>query len=529
MKKRSAHFSTEQLQAILSPAPSRSPHSLRALFSYCFTSIAPSSLWAIFSRPSRSLRTLEQFARAWSEAESDPEIAHSDEGAMGMDRRANQSSERMRRATGRLAKWWLGYEWINAVVMLFLLFSFTFNLHASTDLEPLVIESGSAEYNGHEILLSGDVDVKHALGKITSKNLSVFSSEDCEKKGDLSQLQVNDNVTIHLQGGGKLECQKAHVDSIGLRGLFYGDREHPEVIYSQGSPETPALLIKSSQMQLNLARQQGSKSLFVRQIEANHHVKGAMSVPSQQKTEFNTDALIWDEKAQTLTLKGHVRVNQEGKLTIKTDNKVSISQILKEGKKEIGIIQSPKETEIVYYDEKNGPSHKITCHGPLTIDHEHMQTWMSSPKNDLGNIIQDKQVYFEDPSGDLYADEIVLKYTKNGQQLQLSKVVLEGNVKMLNRFDGHLKESSSVLHYALADKVEYTPSRGEILLTSQEGHRVLFFDKVNKVQMSAPTLKVIRPGPNRKESIQGLGDVRFTFIDGELNQLKSHFPLEDSQ
>jgi hypothetical protein len=66
-------------------------------------------------------------------------------------------------------------------------------------------------------------------------------------------------------------------------------------------------------------------------------------------------------------------------------------------------------------------------------------------------------------------------------------------------------------------------------LAGVNGNRVLFFDKVNNVQMSAPSLKVRHDSSTQKDSIQGLGDVRFTFIEKELEQLKEHFRLEESQ
>ena len=81
------------------------------------------------------------------------------------------------------------------------------------------------------------------------------------------------------------------------------------------------------------------------------------------------------------------------------------------------------------------------------------------------------------------------------------------------------------MQYALADELEYQPHSQEIVLKAQEGNRVLFFDKINGVQMSAPGLKIHHDSMKRKDTVQGIGDVHFTFVEKELEQLKKRFHL----
>jgi hypothetical protein len=149
------------------------------------------------------------------------------------------------------------------------------------------------------------------------------------------------------------------------------------------------------------------------------------------------------------------------------------------------------------------------------IDHEKSITTLDSLKDEKGEVIEGKQVFFEDETGDMYADRICLNYEWKEKKLIPSAIFLEGRVKILNRFDGHLKESGTVLQQALADRVNYDPISQEIILTAFEGNRVLVFDKVNRVQMSAPSLRIRKEKNGRKNSIQGIGDVRFTFIEKE--------------
>lgn len=256
------------------------------------------------------------------------------------------------------------------------------------------------------------------------------------------------------------------------------------------------------------------------------HIEQGKKPP--QNIQFSADSLIWNDEAQFLNLKGHVNVKQDEVAQINTEHEVIINQAQVDGKKVLRSIVSPQETTMTYQDKMKELTHTILCYGQLVVDHERLITTMQSPKDEFGKTPLDKQVYFEDALGDMYADHVQLYYSWQDRELVPAKIVLEGHVKLLNRFDGHFQESSSILQYALADHVAYFPASQEIVLSGQNGNRVLFFDKVNNVQMSAPALKIRRDEQNQKSSVQGIGDVRFTFIEKELNQLRQRFSLDEN-
>jgi hypothetical protein len=81
-------------------------------------------------------------------------------------------------------------------------------------------------------------------------------------------------------------------------------------------------------------------------------------------------------------------------------------------------------------------------------------------------------------------------------------------------------KTKAFLEYALADVVEYSPQTKEVQLSALNKGRVLFFDKVNNLQISAPALKIKRDAVTQKDSIQGVGDVRFNFVKHELDKMK---------
>lgn len=248
-----------------------------------------------------------------------------------------------------------------------------------------------------------------------------------------------------------------------------------------------------------------------------------------QTLEFSANELTWDDQRQTLQLKGDVNIIQNETVRVQTPFQISIAQAIINGKRTLRSIQAPEQTQISYLDAKKKNMHRIYCPGPLMIDHERQIMTLQGSPNQSGQIEESRQVYLEDMLGEMYADRVHMNYTWEGRQLVPEKITLEGHVRLLNRFDGHPEESGSVLHYALADQVDFTPKQQEMILTSSTGNRVLFFDKVNNVQMSAPSLKVRHDVTTQKDSIQGLGDVRFTFMEKELEQLKQRFRLEQEK
>lgn len=244
-----------------------------------------------------------------------------------------------------------------------------------------------------------------------------------------------------------------------------------------------------------------------------------------QALAFSAKELTWDDQQQNLLLKEQVDVTQNESLHIQTSHELSISQAIVEGKKTLRFLRSPKDTRICYSDVKKDLAHQIYCPGPFLIDHERQEMTMQGLFDPVGEGSQGEQVEIKDMLGEMYADRVTLYYQWQDHQLVPEKMILEGHVRLMNRFDGHRGEAGSILHYALADRVECFHKQQEMLLISGNGNRVLLFDKVNNIQMSAPSLKVRHDSASQKEVIQGLGDVRFTFIEKELEQFKSHFPF----
>lgn len=384
-----------------------------------------------------------------------------------------------------------------------------------------------------------DVAYLHDLKETKGKNLPHPSFEIKSTKMTLDLIKENDSQT----SSSRTLVQRIEADQ-NVR--IHYERDHlllADHAFYQRLPHTPSsragilTLVSNGNPPLCKMTNLNGDQLAAKMIQLDtekrqlwlEHPKGTLyfrnQSPTVQTLEFSALELIWDDLQQNLLLQGQVNVIQNGALRIHTDNQLSISQTLFNGKKSLKSLYSPTNTHIFYKDAQKGIERKIYCPGPFHIDHVKKEMTMQSISPTNQEHDRNSQVYVDDVLGEMYANHVHIKYEVENRQMLPSHMLLEGNVRLINRFDGHVEESGSILHYALADRVEYDPKEKELILISENGNRVLFFDKINNVQMSAPSLKVRRDASTDKDVIRGQGDVRFTFIDKEFDQMKRYFPL----
>jgi lipopolysaccharide export system protein LptA len=258
--------------------------------------------------------------------------------------------------------------------------------------------------------------------------------------------------------------------------------------------------------------------------------KGSLSLHKQQNSTdpiyFSGDTLVWEELKNLLTLKGNVIVSQEGFGQMTNDDEVLITQHIVNEEKELKSIESTGTTVLIFQDALDALSHTLNCHGKVYVDHERLLTLMESPRDASGNVLEGKQLSFQDIMGDIYADRMRVDYKMIDQSLSPSKLNLEGHVRILNRFARDSSHKENFLQYALAENVEYSPDAKEVILSTKSKNRVLFFDKMNNLQVSAPSLSIRRDAATKKELVQGRGDVRFSFIKRELDEIYKQLKIE---
>lgn len=253
-------------------------------------------------------------------------------------------------------------------------------------------------------------------------------------------------------------------------------------------------------------------------------VDGGSRNSSAKGVDFSADTLVWNMASDRIFLRDNVHIDQAGLGSLSTAGEVRISQQVHAGKKQLSTLETEGKTVIVF-KVADGKAHTLTSYGLVTVDHIQLCTTMNSPKNSKGRVRGDDQVSFVDSQGEVCADKAVLSYAVIDDKVVLSKVKLEGNVRLRD----HHGENGDTLHYTVADFVEYNPQAKEMIFTAKAKRRVLFYDKVNNLQISAPALKISRDAVTDKESIKGIGDVRFSFIDQEYAQLRNKFKLDPTE
>lgn len=255
-------------------------------------------------------------------------------------------------------------------------------------------------------------------------------------------------------------------------------------------------------------------------------LNGSKVEPQRERIDFSSDTLIWEDQKNTLTLREHVNIHQTGMGSLVSDKDVKMIQESIDGKKRLCGIESTGTTILTYVEEEKDISHALTSYGTAFVDHKNLVTVMDSPRDSNGNVLPDKQVFFQDYMGEIYADKLIINYVIQDRAMKPVKLSLEGNVRMLSRCAVDPECKGDFMQYALADFVEYSPQAKEIQLKAQNENRVLFFDKVNNLKVSAPALKIRRDEATKKESIQGVGNVRFTFLKQEQDAITKQFHLD---
>lgn len=124
----------------------------------------------------------------------------------------------------------------------------------------------------------------------------------------------------------------------------------------------------------------------------------------------------------------------------------------------------------------------------------------------------DSSVHFQDVKGRMFAKSAVFDLTSQ-------ECILVGDVKMIHR-EGPLEQ------FAIAERVILSKEKKEARFFAQKGGKVLFYDRVNRLQMSAPQINIVKDPVTNQDAVKGVGKVRFHFKDEEYERLRQYFLLE---
>jgi len=414
------------------------------------------------------------------------------------------------------------------------------------------ISSKKATYDGNALVLKGDVELDHALGKLSSGNARL---EKEEKDGPFSSISLREDVLISLKNLGKISCETADLNFVSLTGKLLPQMGNLIKFVNLG-PDNFTLM--SQEADLELAKQ--ADSYKVTKIHANGTVQvqygsdftldadratySSDEVPyvyaepncrlvhvddvieaekvelflgtstavliepkgllQPQGIKFTCHKMIWENEPQLLTLQGDVSVVEEGIGTLNCEEEVEIHQKKEAGKWILSSMVAKGKTELAYAlgaDTK----HMLVCYGKMRLEQNKLT--LESPQNHPIEYFHDQMKLCSDHAQINYID-------KSAEKLQL-----DGNVQLQIAEDGN--------RCATADQFVYLPAEEKMILSSKDGANVLFWDKEQQLSISAREVHISRA--DQKETIKGVGNVRFAFSNTENTLLKNLFPFYEGK
>lgn len=337
--------------------------------------------------------------------------------------------------------------------------------------ELTILGSDNVDYNGETMVLSGGVDLENDFGEIKANEVILYPA-DKESKLKFGSVELVGDVQFTIKGNGTIVSDTAKMDFIKKEGAFYGKDASSYVVYTETLKGGVPIEVRGHRMTFELLSDKEGQFAMKRIL-----IDEDVTIGYKDNLIISGDSGVYDCQTFTFTLRPNLE-NHEC------------------------IIRNPTD------------EFTLRCPGEVIVDKKnHRITLISGASEDS------KQIYYNDGTGRAYANLVVLEYN---DAMEPKKISLIGNVKIMNR-EGVLTQ------YILADRADYTFENLQMNFTADKGNRVVLYDRPNNLQVSAPGLKITRNPETKKDSIQGLGDVRFKLIEEEIEMLRKNFLLDKNQ
>lgn len=251
-----------------------------------------------------------------------------------------------------------------------------------------------------------------------------------------------------------------------------------------------------------------------------------MLLLSFEGTVFSDEKRVYvqAEKAsyrkESLILEGDVLVEQHLRRLTSTYAEVILGS---DSADDLGAIRAVKcqgHTHLTFTDDETDLERILECFGGIYLDNENSQVYLYSPEDADGN---GEQVLFRDLLGEISGNEMLLDFIYEDSKPTLISLSVEGDVRILNKKS---ELGLDQIQYALADTADFNFRTQELTLKSSDETGVLFFDKINNMQMNAPEIIVKRDRYEQIESVEGIGTVRLVFDESELERMNNTFHMK---
>lgn len=396
-------------------------------------------------------------------------------------------------------------------------------LHCSSaDLDFNTLKGTLSASEGEKVVYTDMLKGKEALLKMVCNRIDLEMSKigyDGKKSDyDLDSLVAKDDVAIDYKGDFTLFADHATYNKVSSTSShsFQGIvRAYPKDPQSQCRLAHEGDIIDADTVSLDLT--QSSFSL--------EHPKGVISssfIPNLQggAVRFEADQLTWLNEKNTLTLKGPVYLEESTLGTVAADTEIQLVQSKNQGKSFLNSLSSKGKTTLEYQDAATKTAHKLISYGTLFLDREHLHGTIESPVIN-GEIPEDLQIYYEEERIAVHADKAALEYSIVGNSFQPVSLALKGNIRLFSR------DTSQPRRCGIADRLLYSPSTRTLILAANPSKKVLFWDEQESIRMSANEIHITFDPVTQRESVKGVGNVKFAFSIDENNLLKKLFSFYD--
>jgi hypothetical protein len=242
-------------------------------------------------------------------------------------------------------------------------------------------------------------------------------------------------------------------------------------------------------------------------------------LPKLQKEpmRFSADHLIWDHITNTLSLRGHIQIQEEslGVLTALED--LQLIHSTGKGKSLLKAIHAQGPTTLTYKDPSFSQPHKLVSHGKMDIDRSKLLATLDSPEKE-GRVPIEKQIYYEEEEIGVFADRAVLEYSESEDLLHPVSLNLKGNIRLFSH------DPKQPPRCGIADRLNYSLTTRTLILAANPGSRVLFWDESQGLRMSASEVHITHDPETNHHMVKGVGKVQLTLTTEEQQHLKQLFP-----
>ncbi len=419
---------------------------------------------------------------------------------------------------------------------------------------PTTFSGTRASFEDGSLLLSGKIEIDHAIGTLFAESAEMHSSTKEQGPLPFSSISLKNSVRIELKDGGKLTCEKATIDCKTLHcHLLAGQGDLITLIQTipeKNGTKTPfQLLSQTASLSFDRGEKghrldkfickgqvlllsepffkiEGDRALYIdgksltveretplsrcsvfykeSHFEAEmvglasglfafKHPRGTLCAPWR----FAANKMVWNKNRSSFTLQGHVILERPDFGTLTAD-----LLLLKEDMDgEIASIETKSLTKIYLADEKA----QMTAPGGIKFDKKQSQIHARG--------VEGEQICLKGGNFGMLANLSTIECDTGS--LQPLSISMKGDVKLFSLGNEDW--------LALAGRAHYSPSTKTLILSGSPGNEVIYINENQDSQLAAEEIHLTHEKGGGLR-VKGVGKVKLLLSSEELAQIKAQFP-----